>query len=51
MTDAVAIEIGDDYVATIELRRPPNNLSLRGNVECWAAARPLGGTEPPADPW
>ena len=30
MTDAVAIEIGDDYVATIELRRPPNNLSLRG---------------------
>ena len=31
MTDAVAIEIGDDYVATIELRRPPNNLRLRGN--------------------
>ena len=25
MTDSVAIEIGDDYVATIELRRPPNN--------------------------
>ena len=25
MTDPVAIEIGDDYVATIELRRPPNN--------------------------
>ena len=25
MTDAVAIEIGDDYVATIELCRPPNN--------------------------
>ena len=25
MTDSAAIEIGDDYVATIELRRPPNN--------------------------
>ncbi len=25
MTDAVAIETGDDYVAMIELRRPPNN--------------------------
>ena len=25
MADPVAIEIGDDYVATIELRRPPNN--------------------------
>ncbi len=25
MTDTVGIEIGDDYVATIELRRPPNN--------------------------
>ena len=25
MTDSVAIEVGDDYVATIELRRPPNN--------------------------
>ena len=25
MTDPVAIEVGDDYVATIELRRPPNN--------------------------
>ena len=25
MTDTVAIEVGDDYVATIEMRRPPNN--------------------------
>ena len=25
MTDSLAIEIGDDYVATIELSRPPNN--------------------------
>ena len=25
MTNPVEIEIGDDYVATIELRRPPNN--------------------------
>ncbi len=25
MTDTVGIEIGDDWVATIELRRPPNN--------------------------
>ncbi len=25
MTDAVGIEVGDDYVAAIELRRPPNN--------------------------
>ena len=25
MTDSVAIDIGDDYVAMIELRRPPNN--------------------------
>ncbi|MYJ28470.1 MAG: enoyl-CoA hydratase/isomerase family protein, partial [Acidimicrobiaceae bacterium] len=25
MTDSVAIEIGDDHVATVELRRPPNN--------------------------
>ena len=25
MTNTVGIEIGDDYVATIELRRPPNN--------------------------
>ena len=25
MTDPVTIEIGDDYVATVELQRPPNN--------------------------
>ena len=25
MTETVGIDIGDDYVATIELRRPPNN--------------------------
>ena len=25
MTDTVAIEVGDDYVAMIEMRRPPNN--------------------------
>ena len=25
MTDTLGIEIGDDFVATIELRRPPNN--------------------------
>ena len=51
MTDPVAIEIGDDYVATIELRRPPNNFfslemingiangleSLDGDRRCRAA--------------
>lgn len=25
MTDSVAVEVGEDHVATIELRRPPNN--------------------------
>ena len=25
MTDSVAVEIGDDFVASVELRRPPNN--------------------------
>ena len=51
MTDVLGIEIGDDYVATVELRRPPNNFfslemiggiaealeSLDGDARCRAA--------------
>ena len=32
MTEALGIEVGDDYVATIELRRPPNNFFSLGMI-------------------
>ena len=51
MTDVLGVDVGDDYVATIELRRPPNNFfslemiagiaealeSLDGDARCRAA--------------
>jgi enoyl-CoA hydratase/carnithine racemase len=38
MTDPVTVEVGDDHVATIELRRPPNNFFSMELIEGIAGA-------------